>query len=163
MNRGVSRALEERPEDRGRASPNLQAARHGDMGAPVGGEPVRQRQQIAGRCSEGAHLRLDGRTGPDACAGDDGLLMHVEPGTSVIEKLPGTLLRPLRTPEQNASHAPPGQTSRITGSYRGDHACSVNPFLSRGCNPLRYCDCFYSRDAKLNLVLPSPSRTAVCS
>jgi hypothetical protein len=48
------------------------------MGASVRREPVSKRQQIGGRRAEGAHVLLDRRTGRNTCAGDDGLLMHVE-------------------------------------------------------------------------------------
>ena len=65
---------------------------HRDMRAPVRREPVRQRQQIAGRRAERAHLLLDRRPGRDACAGDDGLLMHVESGTARIQDLHRDLL-----------------------------------------------------------------------
>jgi hypothetical protein len=63
------------------------------MGAAMGHEPVGQSQQILGGRAECAHLLLYRRTRRDTRAGDDGWLMHIEPGTSGIEHLHRDLLR----------------------------------------------------------------------
>jgi endonuclease/exonuclease/phosphatase family metal-dependent hydrolase len=121
-------------------------------------------------------LLVRGEGQPTILAGD----MNSRPDTEVMENFrsavdhclsrcvlhpergdhePRTGLRPLRTPEQDANHAPPNQTSRITGSYRGDQACGVNPFLSRfhGESFGSECQCLYDGDLGLRPAVPAPN------
>jgi len=65
---------------------------HGDMGARVRRQPIGQRQQIARSRAESADILLHRRTGRDACAGDDGLLMHVQSGAARIQNFHRDLL-----------------------------------------------------------------------
>ena len=59
---------------------------HGDVADAFGLEPVGQRQQVGGHGAEGADLGADGAIGTDAAdAGDDGLLVDVQPGAAIMK------------------------------------------------------------------------------
>src|SRR5207245_11308941 len=65
---------------------------HGDMGTAVRGAPVTEREQLGRGRAERAHRVGDRRSGPDAGAGDDGLLMHVQAGTLRVNDVHEPLL-----------------------------------------------------------------------
>src|SRR5438874_8977732 len=60
---------------------------HRDMGAALGGEPLRQRQQFLGRGLEGADLTTYRAVRHVPLAGHDRVLVHVEPGAMWVENL----------------------------------------------------------------------------
>src|ERR671930_200215 len=71
---------------------------HGDVGTPVGGEPIAQGEQLSGGGSEGLHLPGDLGPGPDAGAGDDAVLVHIQSGALGMNHVHAGLLRGVAAP-----------------------------------------------------------------
>ena len=63
---------------------------HGGLADALFLQPVGQGQQLGGHGGEGANLGADGPVGADAAdAGDDGLLVHVQAGATVVHEVHG--------------------------------------------------------------------------
>jgi hypothetical protein len=75
---------------------------HGRMGHSLGGQPVRQGQQVARDGAEGTHLLVQAPIVREtAHANDDGVLVKVEPGTAAVEGVHGS--SPKATPHRRTA------------------------------------------------------------
>jgi hypothetical protein len=101
---------------------------HRDVGAFLGGEPVRQRQQFRGGCLEGAHLAPARAVDDVSHGGHDCVLVHVEAGAMRIQNfhLPSCRSAPPgmgRRPKNSRNRAP--EPLPAHGALRGALAFRV--------------------------------------